>query len=246
MMPRKKKQTERKTYIALVLDSSGSMSSVRDDTIGGYNTNLEQIKANADLGGETRVSLFMFGEAPTSQPRVAFHDELPSEVAPLTPASYVPSGVTPLLDAMGLALSTLQQKDVSGQDVAFLVTVFTDGYENASREWDGDRVRTLVRTLQAKGNWTITLIGANVDLDAISQQTGILRDQTISYTPDSHGTQNAMAANAAASSSYLAARAGGARLVASMFGGAQQADDEAVEEMGAVAAAAISNARSKK
>lgn len=237
----------KRTYVALVLDSSGSMGRVREDALGGFNTNVETIKANADLGGETYVSFFTFGEGPDSRPRTKFLNQPAASLAPLTRESYKPEGVTPMLDGIGLALSSLATFDGADQDTAFLVTVITDGEENASHEWTGPALSERVKALQANGNWTITLLGANIDLDQLSTLTGINRNQTVSYVSSSLGTQQALAANASASASYFAARATGALRVANMYGAeANLSDAGAVTRLRVKAQADLKKARAPR
>jgi uncharacterized protein YegL len=247
-VPRKKKAAVapiKKTYVALVLDSSGSMLGVKDDAIGGFNVNVEQIKTNADLGGETLVTLVTFGEAPDNHPQVKYLNQSPAQLEPLTRQTYQPFGNTPMLDGIGLALSSLEPFDVAGEDVAFLVTVITDGYENASREWTGQRLVDLITRLQTKGNWTITLIGSNVDLNAIRALTGI--QQTVSYVSTAQGTQNAMAAQAAASASYFAGRSAGMSVSANLYAGELDlSQGAAVRSLSAKAQADVEKARRLK
>lgn len=213
-MPRKSTKKNavpkiKETYVALVLDSSGSMSDVKADAIGGFNQQAKTIRENADKGGTTYVSLFTFGGPPDSLPHEDYLNQPAATLQDLNHTTYTPFGNTPMMDAIGMALTRLQPFDKPGEDVGFLVIVVTDGYENASREWrEGSKLVDLIRQLESTGRWTITLIGANVDLNQIARMTGI--SQTQSYTGTGVGTRQAYNLTATASVGYFNSRSVGA------------------------------------
>lgn len=95
---------------------------------------------------------------------------LVNEIKELTAETYRPDYCTALYDAMGISLNALR-KDVT-EDDKVLVTVVTDGYENASKEYSGKAVKVLVDELKAKG-WVFAYIGANQDVEAVAETISI-------------------------------------------------------------------------
>ena len=106
----------------------------------------------------------------------------------ITQRQYRPSGGTPLYDAMGRAISELRP-NVTKDDVV-LVTVITDGYENASREYSGKAIKSLVEALKQEG-WVFTYIGANQDVEAVAASMSI--DNHLSFNADDDSTQEMFA-----------------------------------------------------
>ena len=101
-----------------------------------------------------------------------------------TEKDYLPTDNTPLYDAMGDAITNLQ-RHIDEEDNA-LVTIITDGYENASVGWNHQRVFQLVEDLKKK-NWLFTYIGANQDALAIAKGIGI--DHGMNFSSDVEGTK---------------------------------------------------------
>jgi hypothetical protein len=97
---------------------------------------------------------------------------------------YQPTDNTPLYDAMGDSITNLQR--YIDEEENALVTIITDGYENASREWNHQRVFKLVEDLKKK-NWLFTYIGANQDALAVARDMGI--DHSMNFTSDVKGTK---------------------------------------------------------
>lgn len=94
---------------------------------------------------------------------------------------YMPNSCTPLYDAMGESLNKLK-KHVGDDDVV-LVTIITDGYENASREYRGHGIKRLVAELKEKG-WVFAYIGTNQDVDAVADDMGIGSRMRYQYSPE--------------------------------------------------------------
>ena len=113
------------------------------------------------------------------------YDRMPiTKVSDFNEKDYQPTDNTPLYDAMGDSITNLQRY-IDEEDNA-LVTIITDGYENASREWNHQRVFQLVEDLKKK-NWLFTYIGANQDALAVAKDMGI--DHSINFTSDAEGTK---------------------------------------------------------
>ena len=167
------------------MDRSGSMSGLETDTIGGFNSMLAQQKKEA---GEALVSTVLFANDST-----VIHDRLPLEkVPPLTEKEYFTRGCTALLDAVGGAIHHIgnihkyaRREDVP-EKTMFIIT--TDGYENASRRYDYERVRRMIERQKEKYGWEFLFLGANIDAAKEAARFGIGADRAVNYKCDKVGT----------------------------------------------------------
>jgi len=170
--PEKKEKTPRTiaTYNLIILDESGSMSTVRNETISGCNETLNSIRNTAKENKEIRqyVSIFCFD---TTNSRYLFHDVPVEETRDLTSADYCPNACTPLYDAIGYTVTQLSRL-LANSDSVGVVTIITDGYENASRLWKHHMVVQLIENLKKRG-WVFTFIGANIDVEGTASGLGI-------------------------------------------------------------------------
>ncbi len=186
---------EKLTEIVFILDESGSMSSLRDDTIGGFNSMLEKQREEEGL---CYVSLVTFND----NSKVIL-DRVPiSEVKNLTNKDYCPMGCTALIDALGASINHIgnihkyAREEDRPKKTLFVIT--TDGMENASRHYSADRVRQMVSRQQEKYGWEFIFLGANIDAVETAARYGIRRENAVNYVNDKAGTQkNYMAMNAA-------------------------------------------------
>ncbi len=225
----KKKAPARSTFVALVLDESGSMGSMRDAAIELFNTQAAAIQKTAASGGATKVSLFKFGCHEEPHTTEVFHAKAAADVPTLTRANYEPQNGTPMRDGIGLAISRLEAEDDGGKDTAFLVVIVTDGQENQSRLWSADRLQEKVNALQATGRWTFAVYGANISLHDLHTTTGfnpdtLPMDNFASYVPNSGGVVAMAAASSGHLQSYMGTREKG--LTASRTFAAPQDDVE--------------------
>lgn len=141
--------------VIAILDMSGSMAGMEDDTRGGFNTFVTEAQADqAAEGGKVTLSLTCFD---TEFIQVYRPTDI-QQVTPIGPAEYTPRGGTALLDAIGLTIAPLSFP--AGEKV--LVYIVTDGYENSSREWTNERVRALIEAKESQG-WEFLFVGADVD-----------------------------------------------------------------------------------
>lgn len=207
-----------KTRVAVVLDSSGSMQSIRNDIIGAFNANNTSIRDGAKASGtETFVTLVVFGES--VQPvNVKFENQSVSALSDLDERSYVPQSGTPMYDGIGRAIASLKAAKTGEDDEAFLVNIFTDGYENASREWNGVMLSNEIKALQESGKWTFTVAGANIDLTALAGTLNIPIHNTIQFAPTTHGTQVMSHQHQHGNAQYFAARGVGMTQSAAFYG----------------------------
>lgn len=173
---------KQRVFNLIILDESGSMSSIEKQAIEGVNETVQTIRAAQKKHPEQEhlVSLVSFN----SDAVKTIYDKVEAErVEELTSRQYIPSCCTPLYDAMGNAINALR-KSVADED-AVLVTIITDGYENASKEYNGPAIKKLVESLKAKG-WLFTYIGANQDVEAVASTISITN--TLCFAANEEGT----------------------------------------------------------
>ena len=172
------------TEIVFILDRSGSMGGLENDTIGGFNSLLKTQKAAT---GRAYVSTVLFDHE-----SIVLHDRLPIDRVPeMTCRDYTVRGCTALLDAVGDAIHHIKnihkyarRSDVP-QRTLFVIT--TDGMENASRRYSSDDVKRMIEE-QKKQGWEFLFIGANIDAIDTARRYGISEDRAVNYHADSQGT----------------------------------------------------------
>lgn len=153
------------THISLVLDRSGSMSIVRDDTIGGFNRFLEEQQA---VPGKATFTLVLFDSNSIEFKSVGADIK---NIPKLTKETYVPGDYTPLYDAIGKTIDEtgglLKNLPESERPAKVVFVVMTDGQENASREFSLDRVRSMIERQKKNYAWEFVFLGANIDSYAV-------------------------------------------------------------------------------
>jgi len=175
------------THVTFVLDSSGSMSAIREDTIGGFNTFLDDQRAEE---GTATVSLIDFNSAVD----VTYRGMAVEGASKLSTETYTPGGQTALYDAImtGIKDTTafLGDVDESEHPENVIVVVLTDGKENAS-ETPQDAVRELVEEKQENADWEFLFIGANQDAALTAEGMGIDRQNSLDMSHSGDGAQAA-------------------------------------------------------
>jgi uncharacterized protein YegL len=179
------------TDITVLLDRSGSMEDIREDTIGGFNRFLDDQKKQP---GQANLTLVQFDTAYEMHLySVNIHN-----VAPLTRATFQPRGGTALLDAMGKAIDQtgqrLEKMHESQRPANVMFVIITDGEENSSRVYAGEAGHALimgkVKHQSEAYNWTFVFLGANQDAIQTGASLGILATNSLSYAPNSFGVGN--------------------------------------------------------
>lgn len=173
------------TEIVYILDRSGSMSGLEEDTIGGFRSMLEKQKKT---GEKAFVSTILFDDACE-----VLHDRVPiDKVEPLAEEEYYVRGCTALLDAVGGEIHHIgnvhkyAREEDRPEKTIFVIT--TDGRENASRRYSYDMVQKMIKRQQEKYGWEFIFVGANIDACAEAQRFGIRRERAVDYVHDGVGT----------------------------------------------------------
>lgn len=171
----------------IILDESGSMTSIEREAISGVNETIQTIRAAQNTYEEQQhfVTLVSFN---SSSVKTIYDCLEVNRVEELTNKEYVPACCTPLYDAMGDSLTKLKKK-VSEEDKV-LVTVITDGYENASHEYNGNAIKQLVENHKQKG-WVFTYIGANQNSQEVACNIAI--NNVMNFQTTSAGTHTMFA-----------------------------------------------------
>lgn len=161
--------------VVFLLDRSGSMQGSETDTIGGYNSYLEQQRKNKF---NTKITTVLFDD----QYEILHNRKSIQDVNNLTEKEYFVRGCTALLDAIGKTINNLDKK-VKDNKVLFVIT--TDGLENASREYNKDKIKSLI---EQHSNWEFIYIGADIDSYGEGTSIGIPRKNISNYSKSKKGT----------------------------------------------------------
>jgi hypothetical protein len=180
------------THITVILDRTGSMESIRDDTIGGYNTFLEQQKTEP---GMATLTLVQFD---TQDPYEVIHKFKPiKEVSALTRETFVPRASTPLLDALGCGINDLQacigQLKEEDRPAKVVMVIVTDGQENSSREFRKDQIEKMVKEKKEKDTWQFVFLSADLAAIDDAMAVGMDADSMLAFQKNAKGTAGAWA-----------------------------------------------------
>jgi len=173
------------TEIVFILDRSGSMSGLEQDTIGGFNSLIEKQKKE---DGEAYISTVLFDSCTE-----VLHDRVDlKKINPMTDKEYYVRGSTALLDAVGGAIHHIGNvhKYARKEDVPekTMFIIMTDGYENASRKYNYDEIKRMITRQKEKYGWNFMFLGANIDAISEARKYGIGEEMAVEYNCDRKGT----------------------------------------------------------
>ncbi len=175
-----------KVEIIAILDRSGSMAPLVDDTIGGFN---EFIQKQREASGTVNVSLYLFDDKYEE-----IYQDLPIDSVPELDANiYYARGMTALIDAVGKTINKVGERlkntpeEERPEQVLFLIT--TDGAENSSQEFNTDQLKEMVKHQTDKYSWEFIFMGANIDSFSEAGGMGFNLSATSNYDPSSIGTR---------------------------------------------------------
>lgn len=169
------------THIAVLLDRSGSMGAVKDETISGFNYFLKEQKAAGDNASFTLVQF-------DSESTDVVHEARPvRDVPDLNQDTYQPRGSTPLLDALGGTINstgkTLAGIPEANRPDKVVFVIITDGEENASHKFTKTQVKEMIDHQTEKYKWQFVYLGANQDAFAEAGAVGIAMANAANYAP---------------------------------------------------------------
>lgn len=172
------------TELVIIIDKSGSMNSLKEDVVGGFNSLIEEQKKDE---GEVLVSLIAFND---EQYLVYDHEDI-KNIKPLEVKNYKPSGCTALLDAIGHAITDIERfhkvlKDDIPEHTIF--SIMTDGLENSSYHFTYKMVKELINEYKRKG-WEFIFQAANIDANLEGERLGIEKEDIQSFDADSVGVK---------------------------------------------------------
>ncbi len=186
-------------YNLVILDKSGSMKSIRKEAINGFNETLGSVKAAQLKHAETQdhyISLITFCGCSVED----VYDKVSIvEAEKLTMKDYEPCCMTPLFDAIGKTVKKLRHDIKDIEDAAVLVTIITDGYENASIEWTWNSIKALINECKEDG-WMFSFIGAGEDVVKVASTISITN--TVVWEQTKEGTEHIFANENAARERY--------------------------------------------
>ncbi len=173
------------TELVFILDRSGSMSGLEDDTIGGFNSMLKMQKEG---DADANITTVLFDN------EIAFiHDRFPIEIVPpLTKKDYSVRGCTALLDAMGESIRKIENvqnhlpEEYKSKKVIFVIT--TDGHENSSKRYSYQQIKRMVEAKREIG-WEFVFLGANIDAFGEAEKMGINRSRAVAFENDHKGIE---------------------------------------------------------
>jgi uncharacterized protein with von Willebrand factor type A (vWA) domain len=178
------------TEILVITDRSGSMDSIADDVIGGFNSFISDQRT---VPGEAKVTFAQFDD----QYEIVYAGKPIQDVPALTRDTYKPRGGTALLDAIGRTLNE-QGKRIAKEAWAELVVVcvLTDGHENVSREYSRERIKEMT-THAEKNGWKFVYVAANQDAFSAAHSLGMQGAITQNFAANAAGAAMAYASTSA-------------------------------------------------
>jgi Mg-chelatase subunit ChlD len=173
----------KRTLYHFILDSSGSMSADRVNTVNLFNKQVATVRSLAITYPEqtflTGLTIFnerinhLLRETPVHKLIELSHDR------------YRPEGYTALYDAIGESVNGIKERfgaSINNGEMSVVVIILTDGHENASRKYDQRMIAAMIDELQATDGWTFTILGADFDITQVSDGMNLNRQHAFNYS----------------------------------------------------------------
>ena len=170
-------ENKHQVHNLIILDESGSMDSIKSLIISGFNELVQSVKGIEGQFPEQEHLISMVSFNDLNNNILHFVDPI-NKLDAINDSTYNPASMTPLYDAMGFSISKLKQYLEGKTNYSVLVTILTDGEENASKEYTGSAIKNLVEELKQQ-NWTFTYIGADHDVEGMASKMNI--NNTMSF-----------------------------------------------------------------
>jgi len=176
------------TDITIILDRSGSMFTIKSATIEGFNSFI-----NKQQKGDFDVNL-TFVQFDNEYEKVYEQKEI-KKVKYLNHETYIPRGTTALLDAIGITINSTKQRinatEKSKKPANVIITIITDGYENASVEYSREAIYKMIHKREKKDNWNFIFLAANQDAIKEGGRFGIHSERALTFKNNREGVENA-------------------------------------------------------
>lgn len=186
------------TYVHFILDKSGSMESVREATISGFNEYIGKLQND---GNKYRFDFTLFD---TESIEVRYENSDIHGVKKLNNETYKPNGGTPLYDAV---CGTIKKIDKHA-GYKHLVIIMTDGEENASKEYKMEDLKQIIKDREGRGNWTFVFLGANQDSWSNAQKYGMsFQNNTSNFAFSNTGVRQAFSTMSASTTNLASMQA---------------------------------------
>lgn len=211
------KDTPKQTYVTFVLDNSGSMACVKNETVSGFNEQLQAVKAMEAPDHEVFVSFVLFSE-PTAITTIRNWVK-PSEIAPLTINEYrADGGSTALLDAMMFGINKTEEQlhNINKGNNAALVIFVTDGGENSSIRHNKGSVKEKIEALTRTDRFTFTFMGTE-SIDSVAHGYGIRAGNVTQFAFGAAGMHTNSISNSKGIADYAQLRSTGATFSVSFY-----------------------------
>jgi von Willebrand factor type A domain-containing protein len=190
-----------KNYVKIVniIDRSGSMGSMIDTAIGGFNEFLQE---QQNIEGDALVSTMLF----SSKFHNLYENSDIQECKFLNKDNYIPNGTTALYDAIGRTIDNeidqLGNLPKEERPEKTLCVILTDGYENASRKFTKEQIKEKISEMKEDFNWEFIFLAANEDASLTAETMGISKGNSYAFTNSSTGLKDAYTAVSFATTSY--------------------------------------------
>ena len=180
----------KKVFNLFILDESGSMESIAGQTISSYNELIQTVK-NSETRHPEQAQYITLVTFNGNGIKTVFDNAPIGHINGFTEKDYKPDATTPLWDAVGFSVTRLAQALTDEKDAVVLVSILTDGFENASQEFSAEQVKHLVQKYSAN-DWVFTFIGAGDDVFRQAAEIDIPRGNALrsTYTDLKNSTIN--------------------------------------------------------
>ena len=182
-------EQKHKVHNLVILDESGSMESIKPLIINGFNELVQSIKGIQIQFPEQEHDISIISFNGFGNKVLHFMDDV-SKLNTIDSSNYKPDSLTPLFDAMGFGFTKLKKELESQTDYNVLVTILTDGEENASKEYTGTAIKNMIEEL-SKDNWTFTYIGTDHDVEKMATNLSI--KNSLSFDKNTDGINSMFA-----------------------------------------------------
>ena len=175
------------TLYHFIVDQSGSMAGLEEQTIAGFNAQLKTIQdLKMELPDQSFLCSLTFFNG-IVQDRILFQEV--NALQPLSRDNYFPSSNTALLDAIGKSIYSIKHKfakELVEDKISIVLVIITDGHENASRLYTYHDIAHMIKELDETGKWTFSFLGADFDAIHTSHMLNILKDNVINFSKSSY------------------------------------------------------------